>query len=277
MHACTDKKMDQIPKIVNRREKGFGIAVLEEIAMRVTRFMLVWALGLLGFASSANAALLGVCTFAGGCGPDFAMVGAPVAYDYNVGTGTGELSINHTVGNASFLDGQLDAGFSSTFGSTSLPVIPATGGNDAFNMSMTIDGSGNLISGSLTMNGKVVGFAGGPPVTATSFNGTLLDGNLIVGGTINQLGSDDISRIDFLGSINSSSLLTTAGYGTGLGGVLSLTQATITSSSGFIEWDEDWTATGSLDVVVPLPAAFWLFLSGLTALFSISNKARQKA
>ncbi len=243
--------------------------------MRASRFLLVGLWGFLGFVSSANAALLGtVCTFASGCGPDFAVTSTnPIDYAYNTGAGTGVLSFSGTVGNVSFLDGQLDPAFSSQFGSTSIPVLSATGGDKAFLMSLTIDSTGNLISGSLSMNGRVVGFPGS--VTATSANGTLLDGNLIVGGAIDQLGWDN-SNIDFTGSIDPTSLLSIAGYGTGLSGIISLNAATNTSSTGNVEWNESWSAAvNGFDVVVPLPAAFWLFLSGITALFSVSKKARQ--
>jgi len=239
--------------------------------MRASRFLLVGIWGLLGFTSSANAALLGVCTFSNGCGPYFFIDGATVDYTYNAGTNEGVLTYNSTVGNASFLAGQLDAGFVSNFGSTSIPVLAASGGNDAFSMSLTVDGSGNLISGNLSMNGKVTGFPGN--VTATSsFNGTALDGSLIVGGTIAQLGWE-ATGLDFRGSISSSSVLANAGFGTGLSGLLNLSNV----STGSIVWNQNWTATGLMDVVVPLPAAFWLFLSGLTALFSVSKKAKLKA
>ncbi len=245
--------------------------------MRASRFMLVGLWGLLSFVGSANAALLGVCTFPSGCGPDFAVTSAnPIDYTYDAGSMTGVLSFSGTVGNASFLDGQLDQTFVDSFGSTSLAVLSATGGDEAFLMNMTIDSSGNLISGSLSMNGRVAGFPGN--VTATSANGTALDGNLIIGGVIDQLGTDNVATIDFMGSIDASSLLTTAGFGTGLAGLIGLNQATNTSSTGLIEWNESWTAdVNSFDVVVPLPAAFWLFLSGITALISLSKKSRLTA
>ena len=228
-----------------------------------------------GWIGSTNAALLGVCTFASGCGPDFNIVGMNIDYSYNGGSDTGVLSINGTVGNASFLNGQLDDTWVNTthsitgnpYGSTSLSVVGApfsTAGNDNFSLSINVDGSGNVSGGSATMNGLVGIFDGGMQ-TAISSNGTLLDGNLITGGTISQIGWND-STLDFIGSINSDSLLTTAGFGTGLSGVLALNSASISSSSGTIVWNEDWTASGTLDVVVPVPAAIWLFISGIIGL-----------
>ena len=94
---------------------------------------------------------------------------------------------------------------------------------------------------------------------------------MITAGNISQIGWNN-TTLDFLGGIDSSSLLTTAGYGTGLSGVLSLNQASITSSSGSIQWDESWSASGTLDVVVPVPAAFWLFISGIIGLTSFMRK-----
>ena len=242
--------------------------------MKASKFLLVGLWGFLGFVSSANAALLGVCTFASGCGPDFAVSSAdPIDYTYDAGTGTGVLSFSGTMGNTGFLDGQLSTAFSDVYGN-SVPVLDATGGVEAFLMSLTVDSTGNLISGSLSMEGRVVGFPGN--ITADSANGTLLDGNLIAGGAITQLGTDNVATIDFVGNMDVSSVLNIAGFGTGFGGLIGLNQATITTGS--IVWNQSWTAdVNSFDVVVPLPAAFWLFLSGITALTSVSRKARQTA
>jgi len=253
---------------------------MEKMKM-LRKLSLVVLLTVSGWVGTTQAALIGVCTFAGGCGPDFNIIGMSIDYSYNGGSNTGVLSINGTVGNASFLDGQLDSTWVNTthsitgdpYGSTSLTVLGApfsAAGNDNFSLSINVDGSGNVLGGNATMNGLVGVFDGGAQ-TALSSNGTLLDGNLITGGTISQIGWNN-SALDFVGSINSSSLLTTAGFGTGLSGLLSLTPASISSSSGNIEWDENWSASGTLDVVVPVPAALWLFISGLIGLVTFSRK-----
>jgi len=236
---------------------------------------------LLQISFTANAALIGVCTFASGCGPDFAISGMNINYTYNGGSSTGVLSIDGTVGNASFTDGQLDSAWvntthsitGNTYGSTSLGVYGApfsSVGNDQFSLSINLDSSGSVLGSSVSMNGLVGIFDGGMQ-TAVSANGTLLDGNLITAGSVSQIGWNN-TVLDFVGDIDASSLLNTAGYGTGLGGVLSLNQASITSSSGSIQWDESWSASGTFDVVVPVPAAFWLFISGFIGLTSFMRK-----
>jgi len=255
--------------------------------MRASRFLLVGLWGLLGFTNSANAALLGtVCTFAGGCGPDFAILGASADYVYNGSVGT--LTISGTTGNASFLPGQLEPwpDATETMGALagkdpdiSINVLAATAlGNDNFSLTMTVDGAGSLLGGSMTMNGKVAQFFSSlnntnpafqtPGLyTAKSANGTALDGALISGSTITSMGFN-ASTIDFYAALDPGSVLSVAGFGTTGSGIIGLTNI---SGSGNIDWGTNWTATASLDVVVPLPAALWLFLSGIAVLFSTSR------
>jgi hypothetical protein len=246
----------------------------------IRKILIVIMFGVSSWVSTSHAALIGACTFSGGCGPDFTIAMTSIGYDYTAGSNTGVLSINGTVGNASFTDGQLDDTWVNTahgitgnpYGSTSLGVFGApfsTVGNDLFSFQLQVDGSGNVLGSNMTMNGLVGVFDSGMQ-TAISSNGTLLDGNLITGGTISQIGWDG-SALDFLGNIDSGSLLTVAGYRNHLGGILTLNSI----STGTIVWNEDWTASASLstlDVVVPVPAAFWLFVSGLAGLISITRK-----
>ncbi|NOX09136.1 MAG: hypothetical protein GXP22_06565 [Gammaproteobacteria bacterium] len=201
--------------------------------------------------------------------------------------------VNGTAGNTSFLPDQLspwpDASdmtgiAAGTNPDTSILVSPATGpGNDDFSMTMSVDSSGNLLGGSMSLNGKVAQYFGGfsntnplfqtPGLyTATAANGTVLDGALISGSSITAMGFDG-TTIDFRAIIDSASLLSLAGYGSTAEGILSLSG--ITSSTNTVKWDESWTvSSATLDVAVPVPAAFWLFLSGIIALFSTSKSRR---
>jgi hypothetical protein len=45
-----------------------------------------------------------------------------------------------------------------------------------------------------------------------------------------------------------------------------------TTTGKTIDWSKDWSAGGTLDVVVPVPAAIWLFASGLITLLSVSRR-----
>ena len=258
--------------------------------MQTNKFIKRCLLGivLLGTQSVANAALLGTCTFAGGCGPDFSILNAAAVYDWDDAS-SGTLTITGAVGNVSTLPGQLepwpDASemtgiLAGTNPDVSIPVNPATvQGNDDFLLSLTVDGAGALQTGSLSMNGKVekffssfnnsnTNFQAPGGYTAISANGTVLDGALIAAGsTITALGfSGNVFDFDF--TLHPSSVLAQAFSSSGEG-IATLTN--ISSSSGSIEWTQDWSATANLDVIVPLPAAFWLFLSGMAALFSVSN------
>ena len=235
----------------------------------IRKLSMVALLTLAGWVNTSNAALLGVCTFASGCGPDFNVsTGLSVDYTYNAGSDVGILSITSTVSDASFLDGQLDPSWA--FGNTSINVIPTVGGDDKFTLNFSVDGSGNLLgSSNITMNGRVFTFSGGPQI-AKSFNGTSLDGNLITGGSINQIGWNN-SAIDFRGNIDSDSLLNLAGFGTNVAGLLAL-DSSMSSSTGNVEWNESWTSGGTLDIVVPIPAAVWLFASGLLTMLTVSRR-----
>lgn len=245
----------------------------------IRKFTMIALITIAGWSSQANAALVGACTFAAGCGPDFNIVGmGAVSYNYNAGSGTGDLIINGTVGNASFIDGQLDPWSSTLYGSgpnagtaygnTSLLALgaPASSvGNDNFSLTLTVDSSGSIISSSVSMNGFIGVYDGGF-VPAVTTGGTTLNGNLIENGFITDLGWSG-TTIDFLGGIGGTSLL--AEFGPGLGGVLSLSNLDI----GTVQWDQSWTAqSATLDVVVPIPAAIWLFTSGLMALVSVSRR-----
>jgi len=263
--------------------------------MRANKFITRCLLGivLLGAQSIANAALLGTCTFTGGCGPDFfipithGVGGGVISYDWD-DVSTGTLTLSGSVDNASFLDGQLGSPWPSNEINTpdlnpdaAIPVSAGIAGN-SFSLTLTVDGSGSLISGSLGMNGKVSTFWGplntndpdfftggiyGPGFyTANTMNGTALDGTLIAAGsTITALGSN-ATAIDFRFDLGAGSLL--ADYGLSGAGLATFSGI----STGSIDWSQDWSATSvNLDVVVPLPAAFWLFLSGMAALVSVSK------
>lgn len=236
------------------------------------RLLLTTLLCFTGWVSSSNASLIGVCTYSGGnnpeCTPDFSIGVSSVNFDY-LNNGTGTLTINGLVGNATFADGQLQgiSGDSTHTVYGALP--PSLGGvatDDIFSLTATIDTSGAVTSSNITMNGRV-GF--NPAVV--SANGTTLDGNLITGATIDQLGWIS-NKIDFTGIFDASSLLYIAGFEDTVSGLLSITSFDTGSE---VVWNSDWSSSSAtLDVVVPVPAAFWLFLSGLTALISTTRRRK---
>jgi len=255
--------------------------------MKASKFLLVGLWGLLGFTSTVNAALLSDnCTILSGCGPDFNITALSVGYAYD-GTSQGVLTVSGSTTDVSFLPDQLNPWPNAsdmtiaTDPDTSISVGNATTlGNKDLLMTMTVDSSGNLLSGSISMNGKVESIFTSSNNTNPAFqtagfytaaaNGVDLDGALIApGSTITAMGVLNNS-LDFRASLDPNSVLSIAGLGSTGFGILGLQG--LSTTSAFIEWDTSWTATGtSLGIALPVPAAFWLFLSGIGVLLSASK------
>lgn len=124
------------------------------------------------------------------------------------------------------------------------PSVPIDAGS--FSLSATVDDTGTLLGGSLTIGGTI------PSLGAVS--GTLLT------GTITKLGADGATGlVEFLLDVTGGDLASL--YGAVAGGILGTT--------GFTgSWDSDFSASGaSADVAaIPLPAALWLLLPALLTL-----------
>ena len=130
--------------------------------------------------------------------------------------------------------------------------------NGTFNLNASIDASGSLSSGSLSIGGTVasLGFT----------SGTLLTGNLTAFGFPDSGGDP----LEFLFSV-------TGGDATGLYG--SIGGIILSGGTGFTgDFNTDFTGNGSAvaDVApVPLPAAVWLFGAGLLGLVGLGrNRVR---
>ena len=173
--------------------------------------------------------------------PDIVSSSIDVTYD----AGTGSFTAS---GFASQLD---DDG--------SIPAESITGGTS--DLSATIDSAGILSGGTLTIGGTVasLGFT----------SGTLLTGNLTAFG-FPSAGGDPL---EFLFDVTGGDAAALYGGGSIPGGI-------ILSDSGFGgSFDIDWSNTGSgvADVApaaVPLPAAVWLFGSGLLGLVGMARRKK---
>jgi len=173
--------------------------------------------------------------------PDIVSSSIDVTYD----AGTGSFTAS---GFASQLD---DDG--------SIPAESITGGTS--DLSATIDSAGILSGGTLTIGGTVasLGFT----------SGTLLTGNLTAFGFPNAGGDP----LEFLFDVTGGDAAALYGGGSIPGGI-------ILSDSGFGgSFDIDWSNTGSgvADVApaaVPLPAAVWLFGSGLLGLVGMARRKK---
>ena len=131
----------------------------------------------------------------------------------------------------------------------------------SFDLSASVDDSGSLSSGNISIGGTILGLG---------FNsGTLLTGTLSDIGFVDGGGDP----LEFLFSVTGGDLSSIYG---GTGGV-------ILSSSGFTGWGADFTNSpfaGLADTFavspVPVPAAVWLFGSALLGLVGYGRQSRRK-
>ena len=141
--------------------------------------------------------------------------------------------------------------------------VPEAIADGSFNLSALINDSGLLASGTLDIGGTVaaLGFS----------SGTLLTGNLNAFGFPNAGGDP----LEFLFEV-------TGGDAAGLyGGVGSIGGIILSGGTGFTgDFTTDFSGSGTAvaDVApIPLPAAVWLFGSGLLGLVGVSRRRRASA
>jgi len=196
---------------------------------------LVAAAALLG-ASGAQAAALNLTSR----NPDVNASGVSLAYTGS----TGAFDVN-SVSDSVF--GYMDPAGSFQF---------LTGGS--YSLTATLDGSGNLTGGSVTIDG-----------TIGSMSGPLLQGKLTDFGYTSQAST---TKFEFLAD-NLSGALVDNGDFAGRMGIIMNTGGTGTSGSSF-SIGSDFSQTLNTDNynVVPIPAAAWLFGSGLVALVGIMRR-----
>lgn len=144
---------------------------------------------------------------------------------------------------------------------------------DDFTLEADIDAAGNVLSGSFSSAGQVrdvinplvVLFDG--PVSA----GGLLNGNLDLFGFA---GSTNTGILEFTFNTVSGVINDDLGPFSAGGIIISV------SSSSMANFDVDvlttnWTGGGVADVFVPVPAAVWLFGSGLIGLLGVARQRRR--
>ena len=241
---------------------------------------------LLSFSStSANAALIGTCTFAGDCSPDMFLSVSSASFSSSGSGGT--LTLSGLGGNASFGAGELQDYPS---GLTSVQIASQGAfGNNAWSVTIAIDSAGNFASGgSISVNGEIidastfdvgnVAASGNPWDSLVSANGTAMAGNLVDGtmtnaGTqVNESGGDvSAVLVDFRFDQSLTSVMNLAGFAPGAG-VIALSNLSVTDPADV--WNTSWTAsTATIDVVLPVPAAAWFFASALIGLSAVRRKA----
>lgn len=163
---------------------------------------------------------------------------------------------------------------------TDYPITSSTY-KELFSLYVDLNGS-NVQSGSFRVDGVVR--TNGFPVgcTANTYTCVLYDGSTNAGGllsgTLTQFGystnTGSNGLIEFRFN-NASGVI--AGLGFNRGGMILTVSSTTLTNFGAQALTTNWTGTGFGDVfVIPLPAAVWLFGSGLLALLGVARrKAKQ--
>lgn len=200
--------------------------------------------------------------------PDFFVTG--LTYSYN--STTGNLAIQGLVGSYSAAPAP-----SPQLQVTNHPTDATY--LELFSLNAQLDSSGNVLSGSFRIDGVVrtAGFpVGCTPGTYTcvlydgsTSTGGLLSGNLEEFGWSLNSGSSGILEFTLGGA---TGVIADLGYHGG-GMILTVSSSTLTNF-GAQALTTSWTGSGFGDVFVPVPAAVWLFGSGILALLGV---ARRKA
>ena len=158
---------------------------------------------------------------------------------------------------------------------------------DAFSLTAILDIAGaSVVSGSFTIDGDVRN-----PFPTLLYQGTthpngLLSGDLLLFGSSGDVAPSTGGLLEFTfgnasGYIaDADHMLSDLGAVTFSGGGMILSVGTTTLGAGNFGAQvltADWTGTGSGDVWVPIPAAVWLFGSGLAVLFGFGSKRKLRS
>lgn len=151
------------------------------------------------------------------------------------------------------------------------------GSPESFTLTVTLDGSGNVLSGSFTLDGIVR--LSGPPFTILYDGGTDVDG--LITGQLTQFGWAGTGQNSGIIEMtwNTGDGIISDIYGSTGGMILSVNTGSGGSASfkGGKTFDanllsDDWSGTAFGDVFVPVPAAVWLFGSALAGLMGFGRR-----
>ncbi len=229
------------------------------------------------------------------CAFDFSSLNGTVGYSVSGSTGT--LTYTGTSGNVVLPDEAVAAGTPGTgepdgqFGYSVSPFFspPFTNIGDPFSITIEFDTSllagafggfqANAANSDVDINGAVLQDGSLAPVVTAAPDNTQLTGDLLT-SDIFEFGylDDEIEAgssgstliIDFFGNIDAGNTL--------ISGVMpgdSFSQGqlniNIANIAGYNRnqgwWEQNWSGTANVNVVVPVPAAFWLFASAIAAVF----------
>jgi hypothetical protein len=204
--------------------------------------------------------------------PDF-LLSSGQSFSYNAGTGI--LTINGLIGSYT--------GYTPPAPQLQVTNHPTDGTYlESFSLSAQLDGSGNVLSGSFRIDGFVRNSSFVPPFTACAsapyceyYDGSddpagLLSGSLTEFGWSSGSGSNGVLEFRF---DDADGIIADLGTGYHFGGMILTVQSSSLTNFGAQALTTSWTGTGLGDVfVVPVPAAAWLFLSGLGVIVGFAKR-----
>ncbi len=236
--------------------------------------------------------------------PDFGLTSDQIfTYDANCdgdftglcSSGQGMLTVNGTV--ASYTESGPGGVIENATVRGESPFLGEGSGVDAFSLTAVIDiVTGSVVSGSFTLDGIVVDPASFPNALLngdgqaySSFehaSGNLYSGDLALFGFSGNSAPSTGGIIEFtfdnaggLLADPNFNLIELGAFASQRGGMI-LTVNTTTLGEGNFGSNlltNDWTGTGLGDVFVPVPAAIWLFGSGLVTLFGFARARQNRA
>jgi hypothetical protein len=257
----------------------FGDARLSRIpggARMKTRFsfllMLLWTALSPALLSEAHAAPLNlVQTY-----PDFTLSsGQAFSFVYDNINGGGTLTISSTNGIASYTE---DPDVPALINMTVAGSGPGNPGTETFMLTATLDQFGNVTSGSFKLDSRVWNnlLAGDLRYDGNANLSGLLSGDLdLFGFSLATAQNGTVHGILEFTFDNASGVIATdtplSPFGGG-GMIWTLQSSTMVDTDSLLT--ANWTGSGFGDVFVPVPAAVWLFGSGLLALLGAARRKR---
>ena len=154
--------------------------------------------------------------------------------------------------------------------------------NDSYSLIANFDGSGNFVDGTV----EILGFANNPP----DFGGTLpadwLNSGIILTADIDAfgfagVGNNGVFEFSLINVLGDLSTYIAQPYGSELGAgvIVNATGLTHGGIGPAESWDDDaeffqtgFSSTSNVDTFVPVPAAVWLFGSGLIGLAGLARR-----
>jgi len=213
--------------------------------------------------------------------PDFVLANSQAITFTAVGGGGGTLTVTSTNGISTYTENPSNP---------SRSLMPVAGGSETFSFTAVLDQFGNVItsSSSFKLDGRVLTNNNPGPAGQLVYDGNA-NINGLLSGTPDLFGITNFSitdtgvvrgTLEFTFMNASGVIATSTPYGTFTnGGILFHLDSSTICSTCFSSTEallaQSWTATAYGDVFVPIPAAVWLFGSGLLAIAGMARNSKK--